>query len=209
MDQEYLPDVNMDVEQTETTSSRMPTGGVVNDVTLAPEIVTFIDPREIMGGPSHSLREDSNDNPSSTFSNQNVTAFANHLNVTQPTLHASYVPETPSLSTFPPSRKTGIVYDVRMMLHAPLNYHPDSDYVGDEFDPAAEHRRNHPEEPRRIERIFSKLKEADLVEKMVNLPCPEATAEQATLVHSGELWKSVQQTFCEHYLSLHLARYHR
>lgn len=106
------------------------------------------------------------------------------------------------LSDFPPSRHTGYIYDERMMLHAPLNYRVEEDGTFlddgyDEFDPDGEFRRSHPEEPRRIAKIFERLKKASLIGRMLKLPCVEVEKHEAMLIHTERLWDSVQSTYCK------------
>ncbi|KAF9434643.1 Histone deacetylase hda1 [Entomortierella beljakovae] len=65
------------------------------------------------------------------------------------------------------STKTGYVYDVRMKHHN--NVHGDDD---------------HPEDPRRIWRIYDALVEAQLPKRMIKIPTREATQEELSLVHT-------------------------
>jgi hypothetical protein len=151
--------------------------GVVNDVTLAPAIDSM-DPREIFGDTMDQALPASS-SPHAGMWNQTSLTFKG---VAQPRL----------LSEYPKSRKTGLVYDVQMMTHAPINYQRDGNVeYEDEID---EYRSTHPEDPQRISRIFSKLKGANLIETMVRLPCPEATAQQALLVHTDYVWQELEKT---------------
>ncbi|KAJ1653603.1 Histone deacetylase hda1 [Dispira simplex] len=61
---------------------------------------------------------------------------------------------------------TGLVYDVRMRFHTP----------GDPRD-------KHPEDPRRIWRIYNALKDAQCLDKCVRIKTREATTEDILLVH--------------------------
>lgn len=90
--------------------------------------------------------------------------------------------------------KTGLVYDVRMRYHAKIftSYY---EYI----DP-------HPEDPRRIYRIYKKLAEAGLIQDsslsgsddigplMVKIPIREATSEEILEVHSESHLKFIQDT---------------
>jgi len=151
--------------------------GVVNDVTLAPAIDS-IDPREIFGERIDQTMPASS-SPQTGMWNQTALPFKG---VAQPQ----------PLSEYPKSRKTGLVYDVQMTMHAPINYQRDSNAeYEDEID---EFRSTHPEDPKRISRIFSQLKGANLIDTMVRLPCPEATAQQALLVHTDYVWQELEKT---------------
>lgn len=119
--------------------------------------------------------------------------------VTAPPPHAqsqmipSASPNTASSSqvvSIPPRMsRTGYIYDPMMMLHCPDGYTPTSDsaYIGD----------NHPEEPMRIKRIFVRLAEHGLIQRMKKLDFQEVTFEQVMLVHSEGHWDKVQGTECE------------
>ncbi|KAG0045802.1 Histone deacetylase hda1 [Gryganskiella cystojenkinii] len=65
------------------------------------------------------------------------------------------------------STRTGYVYDVRMRFHS--NVHGEDD---------------HPEDPRRIWRIYDALKTAGCTERMIKIPSREATVEELSLVHT-------------------------
>ncbi|KAF8939499.1 Histone deacetylase hda1 [Dissophora ornata] len=65
------------------------------------------------------------------------------------------------------STKTGYVYDVRMRHHN--NVHGDED---------------HPEDPRRIWRIFDAINTAQCTDRMIKIPSREATVEELHLVHT-------------------------
>ena len=90
--------------------------------------------------------------------------------------------------------KTGLVYDVRMRYHAKV-FTSYSEYI----DP-------HPEDPRRIYRIYKKLVEAGIVLDpslagineigpfMLKIPIREATSEEILQVHSEDHLKFIQST---------------
>lgn len=90
--------------------------------------------------------------------------------------------------------KTGLVYDVRMRYHAKI-FTSYSEYI----DP-------HPEDPRRIYRIYKKLAEGGLVqdsslagkdeigELMQKIPTREATAEEILEVHSEDHLRFILET---------------
>ncbi|KAF8945651.1 Histone deacetylase hda1 [Haplosporangium gracile] len=67
------------------------------------------------------------------------------------------------------STKTGYVYDVRMRFHQ--NIHGDND---------------HPEDPRRIWKIYEALKNAGCLTRMIKLPSREATQAELALIHTAE-----------------------
>lgn len=90
--------------------------------------------------------------------------------------------------------KTGLVYDVRMRYHAKI------------FTSYFEYIDPHPEDPRRIYRIYKKLAEAGLIRDkslsgsedigplMEKIPIREATAEEILEVHTEEHLKFISQT---------------
>lgn len=90
--------------------------------------------------------------------------------------------------------KTGLVYDVRMRYHAKI------------FTSYFEYIDPHPEDPRRIYRIYKKLAEAGLIQDsslagsdeigplMLKVPTREASAEEILEVHSEEHLKFIQST---------------
>ncbi|KAF9142091.1 Histone deacetylase hda1 [Mortierella sp. GBA39] len=75
------------------------------------------------------------------------------------------------------STKTGYVYDVRMRFHQ--NIHGDHD---------------HPEDPRRIWKIYEALKNAGCLTRMVKLPSREATQAELGLVHTEEHIQTITDT---------------
>lgn len=93
-------------------------------------------------------------------------------------------PQKPQLFYTP--LKTGLVYDVRMRYHAKI------------FTSYFEYIDPHPEDPRRIYRIYKRLAEAGLIQDtsllgvddigplMVKIPIREATADEILEVHSKE-----------------------
>jgi histone deacetylase 6 len=100
--------------------------------------------------------------------------------------------------SFPPSRKTGVVYDAQMMLHAPLNYNPDLDW--EEMSDADDDKYYlawHPEDPRRIQKIYDQLQEQGLTKQMLQLPCPTVSVSDVLLVHSEALYNKVEKTQCK------------
>lgn len=90
--------------------------------------------------------------------------------------------------------KTGVVYDVRMRYHAKI------------FTSYFEYIDPHPEDPRRIYRIYKRLAEAGLIQDtslsgvddigplMVKIPIREATAEEILEVHSEDHLKFIEST---------------
>lgn len=86
--------------------------------------------------------------------------------------------------------RTGYVYDPLMMLHCQDGYIPTADDVIDTGD-------GHPEEPMRIKRIFTRLKENGLIRRMQQLISDEATFDQVSLVHDENHWFKVQGTESE------------
>lgn len=95
-----------------------------------------------------------------------------------------------SSSVIPVMARTGYIYDKNMLMHCQDGYIPTRDDVEDNAD-------GHPEEPMRIKRIFTRLRDAGLTQRMKQLPIKEVTAEQAALVHSADHWDKVQGTECE------------
>ncbi|KAG0299268.1 Histone deacetylase hda1, partial [Dissophora globulifera] len=75
------------------------------------------------------------------------------------------------------STKTGYVYDVRMRFHN--NVHGDDD---------------HPEDPRRIWRIFDALNTAQCTDRMIKIPSREATFEELNLVHTESHIENITKT---------------
>ncbi|KAK9710117.1 Histone deacetylase hda1 [Basidiobolus ranarum] len=81
---------------------------------------------------------------------------------------------SPQLSSYQQSNasndsNTGLVYDVRMKFHRSIH---------NELD--------HPEDPRRIWRVYEALESTGCLEKCVRIPAREATDEEIRLVHSKE-----------------------
>lgn len=79
------------------------------------------------------------------------------------------VPEEKSII----SSGVGYVYDIRMMQHECISGF-------------------HPEQPLRIASIFAKLEEAGCIHRMAHIPCREALQEEVTLVHTQNLWDTVE-----------------
>ncbi|KAG0011673.1 Histone deacetylase hda1 [Entomortierella chlamydospora] len=75
------------------------------------------------------------------------------------------------------STRTGYVYDVRMRFHS--NVHGDQD---------------HPEDPRRIWKIFDALKKNSCISRMIKVPSREATDEELGYVHTTEHINSISST---------------
>ncbi|KAF9213398.1 Histone deacetylase hda1 [Podila verticillata] len=75
------------------------------------------------------------------------------------------------------STRTGYVYDVRMRFHS--NVHGEDD---------------HPEDPRRIWRIYDALKTANCTERMIKITSREASAEELSLVHTDEHIDNITKT---------------
>ncbi|KAG0237364.1 Histone deacetylase hda1 [Actinomortierella wolfii] len=75
------------------------------------------------------------------------------------------------------STRTGYVYDVRMKYHC--NVHGDDD---------------HPEDPRRIWRIYDALNTAGCTDRMIKVPTREATTEELELVHTEDHIVAITKT---------------
>ncbi|KAF9977453.1 Histone deacetylase hda1 [Actinomortierella ambigua] len=75
------------------------------------------------------------------------------------------------------STRTGYVYDVRMKYHC--NVHGDDD---------------HPEDPRRIWRIYDALNTAGCTDRMIKVPTREATTEELELVHTDDHIVTITKT---------------
>lgn len=123
-------------------------------------------------------------------------AKAKNANFSYVTAESRLPPRDPE--GFPPSRKTGVVYDAQMMLHAPMNYNPELDW--EELSDADDDKYYlawHPEDPRRIQKIYDQLQEQGLTKQMLQLPCPTVSVSDVLLVHSEALWNKVEKTQCE------------
>ncbi|KAF9094123.1 Histone deacetylase hda1 [Mortierella sp. AM989] len=75
------------------------------------------------------------------------------------------------------STRTGYVYDVRMRFHS--NVHGDEE---------------HPEDPRRIWKIFDALKSKGCISRMVKVQSREATNEELNYVHTADHINSITST---------------
>ena len=100
----------------------------------------------------------------------------------------------PSLPSPARIYRTGYIYDPLMMLHCPDGYTPTSD--------DAQNGDNHPEEPMRIKRIYSRLSEHGLIKRMKKLDFQEVTFEQVMTVHSEGHWDKVQGTECRSFMRI-------
>jgi hypothetical protein len=175
-----------DIDMQDVSGSNRLTPGVVNDVTLAPAIGTVY---------TKDLFQEVIYSSTAEGTSPHVPLFNQNSLVINP--NNGLQADTRSLSDYPKSKRTGLVYNVQMMLHAPINYSRDGEHDSSIQDDLDDFRSSHPEEPRRISHIYAKLKGANLVTQMVHLPCPEATPEQALLVHSDHVWQELQKTLCE------------
>jgi len=175
-----------DIDMQDVSGSNRLTPGVVNDVTLAPAIGTVYT-KDLFQEVTYSTTAEGT-SPHAPLFNQNSLVI-NPNNGLQA--------DTRSLSDYPKSKRTGLVYNVQMMLHAPINYSRDGEHDSSIQDDLDDFRSSHPEGTRRISHIYAKLKGANLVTQMVHLPCPEVTPEQALLVHSDHVWQELQKTLCE------------
>ena len=80
-------------------------------------------------------------------------------------------------SLIPPDvRKTGYVYDPSMTLHSTLAAEP------------------HPERPERITSIFTMLQMHGCIHRMHRILSREASLAEVSLVHTEELWHSLEET---------------
>lgn len=110
--------------------------------------------------------------------------FAPLASVTQPQTFAAVVIPPPRYKPLPYSTsRTGLVFDVRMLLHQHL-------YA------------NHPENPRRTYEIYLEFQAGGLVPpsneeaneyQLLRLPCRPATAAEIGLVHTAEYIESVRK----------------
>lgn len=131
------------------------------------------------------LEEDTQDEPINESQNGPVGSPRKNGMVVVP-------PAQPQLFYVP--LKTGLVYDVRMRYHAKI------------FTSYFEYIDPHPEDPRRIYRIYKKLAESGLIHDtslsgsdhlgpyMAKIPVREATAEEILEVHSKEHLQYIQST---------------
>lgn len=101
------------------------------------------------------------------------------------------------IEAFPPSRKTGVVYDAQMMLHAPLHYDAEIDWENSSSSDMDQPLSWHPEDPRRIQRIYDQLQQEGLTKQMLQLPCPPALVSDILEVHTEALWHRVEKTQCK------------
>ncbi|CAH2354987.1 histone deacetylase Hda1p [[Candida] railenensis] len=135
--------------------------------------------------------EKSDDNNNNSNSNDNSSN--NNTNNAGANDNIMVVPSTkPQL--FYTTLKTGIAYDVRMRYHAKI------------FTSYFEYIDPHPEDPRRIYRIYKILAEAGLIQDsalsgtddigplMVKIPVREATSEEILQVHTEEHLKFIEST---------------
>ncbi|KAJ9109726.1 hypothetical protein QFC19_001956 [Naganishia cerealis] len=106
-----------------------------------------------------------------------------------------------SIEAFPPSRQTGVIYDAQMMLHAPLHYDATIDWENLSSNDDDLPLTWHPEDPRRIQRIYDQLQQQGLTKQMLSLPCPPVSVADILLVHSEALWHTVEKTQCKRLLS--------
>lgn len=83
--------------------------------------------------------------------------------------------EAASCATINNHFKTGYCYDIKMRYHSKI-YQSYYEYI----DP-------HPEDPRRISRIYNKIKENKLLEKMFEIPIRQATNEEILRIHTNDL----------------------
>lgn len=80
--------------------------------------------------------------------------------------------------------RTGYVYDTRMMDHWPIVDNDDEDD-------------SHPEQPQRIFRIYSILKNNLCIQKMRQISIRHLEKHEAMLVHSEDHWDKVEAIACE------------
>ena len=104
--------------------------------------------------------------------------------------------EHEKLEPFKSFLPTGYCYDVRMRYHS-------------ELDPPKERRELHPEDPRRIFKIYHELCVAGLIENeqlnqgfvipnpLVNIPVRAVTESEIELVHDKKMFDRMQKTRCE------------
>ncbi|KAF8981134.1 Histone deacetylase hda1 [Entomortierella lignicola] len=128
---------------------------------------------------STSLMESYQD-PTSTLDTQNIQ---NRIDNSE---ESSLTNNTPLQTVAPVSQpdiigerstRTGYVYDVRMRFHS--NVHGDED---------------HPEDPRRIWKIYDALKTSGCINRMIKVPSREATIDELNYVHTLEHIDSINST---------------
>ncbi|KAF8927639.1 Histone deacetylase hda1 [Dissophora ornata] len=117
-------------------------------------------------------------NTNSTNTNVNATtnvANNGNVNANASLQNAAPLPQPENIDGR--STRTGYVYDVRMRFHS--NVHGEDD---------------HPEDPRRIWRIYEALRAAGCTRRMIKVPSREATDEELCLVHTQEHVQSISKT---------------
>ena len=87
--------------------------------------------------------------------------------------------KTNTKSTDHNALKTGYCYDVKMRYHSKI-YQSYYEYI----DP-------HPEDPRRISKIYNKIKENDLLKDMTKIDIRPATNEEISKIHTNELLTTI------------------
>lgn len=135
-----------------------------------------INPADLFPRHSSPAGEASSSRPSSVGPNHQIS-----------TLSRTHTASSPMPPVRPRTYRTGYIYDMLMMLHCVDGYQPTDEHIQDSGD-------GHPEEPMRIKRIFSRLKEAGLIGRMKKLAFQQVSFEQVMLVHSEDHWSKVEGT---------------
>lgn len=191
----------MDID---STRSHLPT--TINPVNLAAPVLS--ETAYASSSSSSNFRE------TETFENHNRTSATpplatrlNHLDLvaTHSDVGDPPVGNQPTSESFPASRKTGYIYDERMMLHAPLGWvNEDTPFTDRLIQVQRESedyenfrkRHDHPEDPRRISRIYEQMRRNGLIEQMVQLPMVEMSKKQAMLVHNERIYDEAEDQSC-------------
>lgn len=168
------------------TSQPAESGATIEEVietenaTINPELLLPTmepEPMDIDGGNVVTVGETLEDG---TSLQKNDDSRTSHLQNDVPTVNpvrSSSVPLDKSPLT---TKKCGYVYDLRMLLHAPLQASDD-----------------HPEAPARIQGIAYKLKEGGLLNRMKLINARKVTEMEALLVHSEDHLQKINLIECE------------
>ncbi|GJJ74986.1 histone deacetylase 6 [Entomortierella parvispora] len=173
------------VDNPETTSESRndSSSSLATDVVMAsaPVVEPVVDPAVSPSPSSHDM-DTTPSSPAATVVSVNSAGAANGHAAEEPASAAS--PGSNNASPLPQpdrmdgrSTRTGYVYDVRMRFHS--NVHGEDD---------------HPEDPRRIWRIYDALKNAGCTDRMIKIASREATMEELGLVHTPVHVEAITKT---------------
>ena len=150
---------------------------------------TLVAPSSIIDNEARQTSVPANDVPSSL----SVEHYTSNFSSTEDEFDDEEMEELDELAPYTSFLPTGYVYDIRMRYHS-------------ELDPPQERRELHPEDPRRIFKIYQQLCSAGLIEHetfnrgylipnpLRNIPVREATEAEVTLVHDKRHWDFMVST---------------